>query len=117
MLIIRSASLVFALMNIVGLIWFLDATKTSIFILGIVAVVCAVLVSIAPRNLVANKVIRQTLIVLCATGICALMALIAKDFQREYGPDYGAIVLRILFAYTFAAMALDIYRGNRQNAV
>ncbi|MBI5462405.1 MAG: hypothetical protein HY941_09490 [Gammaproteobacteria bacterium] len=109
MYIVRVASVIFALMNIVGLVWFLDATQAYVDAFGVVAIICALLVSMTPRKLLGNEGIKATLIALCIAGICALVALIAKDYQREYGPDYGAIMLRALFAYTFVAMGLDLY--------
>jgi len=110
MYIARAAAIIFALMNMVGLVWFVDTVQGSIFFFGIVTIACALAVSMTPRNLINNDTIRWILIALCIAGVGALFALITKDYQRAYGPDFGAIIMRLLFASTFVFMGLEIYR-------
>jgi len=112
MYIARVAAVIFAIMNLVGLVWFSDAIRPSVLFFGIAAIICALIVSLAPRRLINNASIRWMLIVLCMIGIGAIFALIAKDFQRTYGPDFGAIIMRLLFVFTFVYMGLDIYRSK-----
>lgn len=110
MYIVRAAAIIFALMNSVGLIWFIDTTRGSISFFGMVTIVCALAVSMTPRRLINNAAIRWTLITLCIVGVGSLFALITKDYQRAYGPDFGAIIMRLLFASTFVFMGLEAYR-------
>ncbi len=106
----RIAAVIFVLINGLGLVWFIDSLQTFTFFFGIVAIICALVVSLMPRRLINNAGVKWILIALCIVGIIALFSLISQDYQRTYGPDSGAIIMRLLFAFTFVSMGLNIYK-------
>lgn len=106
----RIAAIIFSLLSALGMVWFIDTIQPFSLFFGSVSITCGLVVSLTPRRLIGNSGIRGVLITLCIVGIISLFSLITKDFQRSYGPDFGAIILRLLFAYTFVSIGLDIFR-------
>lgn len=107
----RTAAVIFALINVLGLVWYLDTIQTSTLVYGVTAIISALIVASTPRSLITtNKAIAMTMLVLCIVGIGAIAFLIMQDYQRTYGPDMGAITLRVFFASTFVFMGLAIRR-------
>jgi len=107
----RTAAVIFALINVLGLVWYMDTVQSSTLLYGVTAIICALVVSLTPRSLItANKTIAMAMLVLCIVGIGAIAFLVMQDYQRSYGPDMGAITLRVLFASTFVFIGLAIRR-------
>lgn len=109
----RIVAIIFSLINALGMVWFIDTIQPFSLFFGGVSIACALMVSLTPRRLISNSAIRSVLMTLCIVGIISLFSLITKDYQRTYGPDYGAIIMRLLFAYIFVSIGLDIFRGEK----
>ncbi|MCG6865695.1 MAG: hypothetical protein LJE58_09760 [Thiogranum sp.] len=106
----RTFAIIFSIINVLGIVWFLESLKQSTLVSGAVAVICALTLALVPRRLVSdNNNLRLFLLVLCVVGISAILFLISQDYQRTYGPDFGAITLRSIFAATLLSMGIKIF--------
>ena len=106
----RVISILFAVLSLIGIVWFIDTSKSSVVIPGLITIACALIVSMAPRKYANSPSAKWVLIALCFLGVSALCFMIRNDYGRAYGPDYGAIILRIIFASTFIAIGVDLYK-------
>ncbi|WP_241084906.1 hypothetical protein [Candidatus Vondammii sp. HM_W22] len=111
MSIARIVLLVFAFINVLGLVWFFEDVSGSTFIYGITTISCALIVAFVPGSAIdSSKHIGMIVLLLCVIGVIAISLLILQDYQRKYGADTGAIFMRVLFASVFVSVGLEIRR-------
>jgi hypothetical protein len=111
----RVASICFAMIFLIGIVWFLNELDNKTIFAATLAIVSGLVVAAAPRSLFPYLMLKVVLLGLCTIGVLSLAYLMVGDIYIKNGPDWGAFIIRAMFATSFLSMANEIWNHAHSN--
>lgn len=115
--VIKIISAFFGISIMLGFVWFGDyyASKSVISIIFEMSTgISLLIVTVLPISMVKNFAIRIFMTGLIVIGAASFIYRIPRDLQLINGPDYGAIIFKLIVLFLMIAILRYIFKGIKE---